>query len=509
MTQEELKGNIFIAVIEDNNDPKKLGRVRARVASIFDNIPLEDIPWAKPWKDLNGNQFSVPEIGKIVSVVFEDGSIYKPEYIYAEHFNINLENKLNSLSGNDYTSMRAVIFDQSTQVYRNESEGLKLDHEYTNINLDKDGNILLNLRDNKSVITMGSVDADEEAVLGTTFMKWVDTLVDNLMGTKGGPYLGNLMSPVIPNPALIKCLNEYKKMRPKFVSEHVRLSKNKNIIALNREYINQRGDKSSGLSSTLEAPNKPSSQHYNEVTGQMESYQPLDAAKSGNPANYNPGDYNESISYDIPTTTLDKSKYQNGRLPADVLMISKWANGDKAGKWTSSQIAKTDAAKMVAEAAKAFDALFDAYELSTFDGKSKLSITDGYRTYQQQVNVKAKMGSFAAEPGTSNHGWGIAMDISGIANPIATLKKNTKDRASAYRTPTYQWLFQNGPKFGIYSPLKLRDGSGIDEWWHFEYQGNKGPNTTQFGDYTKAFSKDDVSALRRNGVSIFTPPSNI
>ena len=52
------------------------------------------MPWAKPWKDLNGNGFNIPDIGKVVTVVFESGNEYKPEYIYSDHFNVNLEKKL-------------------------------------------------------------------------------------------------------------------------------------------------------------------------------------------------------------------------------------------------------------------------------------------------------------------------------------------------------------------------------------------------------------------------------
>ena len=90
---EDFKNKTFVGVVEDNNDPKKLGRCKVRVLNVFDEIPVEDIPWAAPWKDLNGNAFIVPDVGKIVSVVFDGGNIYKPEFIFAEHFNINLQNK--------------------------------------------------------------------------------------------------------------------------------------------------------------------------------------------------------------------------------------------------------------------------------------------------------------------------------------------------------------------------------------------------------------------------------
>jgi hypothetical protein len=88
MSPSELKKNIFIGVVEDNADPKRLGRCRCRVLNVFDDLPAEDLPWASPWKDLNGNQFVVPDKGKVVSVVFDDGNIYKPEYICAEPLQI-------------------------------------------------------------------------------------------------------------------------------------------------------------------------------------------------------------------------------------------------------------------------------------------------------------------------------------------------------------------------------------------------------------------------------------
>jgi hypothetical protein len=90
---KELKDGTFIGIVIDNNDPKKMGRVKARVVNIFDEIPDEDIPWSSPWKDLNGNSFNLPDVGKIVSIVFDQGNPYKPEYIYADHYNIDYQQK--------------------------------------------------------------------------------------------------------------------------------------------------------------------------------------------------------------------------------------------------------------------------------------------------------------------------------------------------------------------------------------------------------------------------------
>jgi hypothetical protein len=71
----------YVGVVEDNEDPKKLGRVKVRVLDVFDNLKVEDIPFASPWKDLNGNVVNIPEKGKVLLVVFDQGDQYKPEFI--------------------------------------------------------------------------------------------------------------------------------------------------------------------------------------------------------------------------------------------------------------------------------------------------------------------------------------------------------------------------------------------------------------------------------------------
>lgn len=215
----------YIGVVEENEDPKKLGRCRVRVIDIFDDIPKDDIPWASPWKDLNGNEFNVPEKGKIVTVVFDSGNIYKPEYVYAEHYNTNLEAKLQKLSGNAYTSMKSIIYDHKTQIYSNDDEGLMIDYKFHNINI-KD-NIDINLKDNYTKINLGDAKSDQQAILGTNFMNWFDEFISNLLGEKSGPYLGNLGAPVVSNPEFIEVCQKYRALRdPKFLSNNVYITSN-------------------------------------------------------------------------------------------------------------------------------------------------------------------------------------------------------------------------------------------------------------------------------------------
>ena len=247
MDKNKLKDLTFIGICEDNQDPGRHGRIKVRVASVYDNIPTSDLPWARPFKDLNGNVFNVPDIGKVVSVIFENGDIHIPEYIYADHYNINLETKLKNLSDSNYITMRALMFDNKTQIYSNDDEGLKLDYEFNNINITGSG-IDVSLKDNYSTLKLGDASATQQALLGTNFLNWFDTLVSNLLGNSGGPYLGNLGSPVVPNPDLINCLNQYQQLRdPKFLSNNIYLNDNYKINTVlknkaDRVNINQIGD---------------------------------------------------------------------------------------------------------------------------------------------------------------------------------------------------------------------------------------------------------------------------
>ncbi len=235
-------GKTYIGVVEDIQDPKKLGRVKIRVLDVFDKTKLEDIPWANPWKDLAGNEFNLPEVGKVVTVVFENANVNSPEFISSDHFNVNLEKKLSQLSNDDYATMKALIFDHKTQIYVNESEGLKLDHKFNMMNI-KDKSIDLDLKDNFAKINLGTANSTQRSILGDNFLNWFDDFVQILMGSKGGPFLGNLGAPVVATPALLGSLQLYQQLKdPKFLSKNVYIVDNENVAKLDRIAEGQKGD---------------------------------------------------------------------------------------------------------------------------------------------------------------------------------------------------------------------------------------------------------------------------
>jgi zinc D-Ala-D-Ala carboxypeptidase len=129
---------------------------------------------------------------------------------------------------------------------------------------------------------------------------------------------------------------------------------------------------------------------------------------------------------DVP---VELRQYQNGQLPDSVLEpIGQGSHrlwGPAAESWKGA---------IAAAAADGID----------------LKITDSYRTYAEQVDLAKRKGLYqngglAAVPGTSNHGWGLAVDVN-IDNP-----------------QVLDWLHTNGWKFGFVEAVKR-------EPWHWEYR---------------------------------------
>jgi hypothetical protein len=86
-----------------------------------------------------------------------------------------------------------------------------------------------------------------------------------------------------------------------------------------------------------------------------------------------------------------------------------------------------------------------------------LGMTDGFRSYAEQVELKRRKPTLAAKPGTSNHGWGTAADLS-MAN------------GSSITPQAAAWIRQNAPRFGLNIPMTGADG-GKNEPWHVELNG--------------------------------------
>lgn len=133
----------------------------------------------------------------------------------------------------------------------------------------------------------------------------------------------------------------------------------------------------------------------------------------------------------------------NGAVPASDLCLL----------WDGVNMLRGDAAVTLAELNENFRAALG----------TDLCITDSYRTLAEQRRLAYTKGGLAATPGTSNHGWGLAIDL-------CTSVTNNSDAIG--------WLKANGATFGWTNPnWALPGGAGPHEPWHWEYL----PGTTELG----------------------------
>jgi LAS superfamily LD-carboxypeptidase LdcB len=86
-----------------------------------------------------------------------------------------------------------------------------------------------------------------------------------------------------------------------------------------------------------------------------------------------------------------------------------------------------------------------------------LCVTDSYRTFPEQISLYARKPALAAVPGTSNHGWGLALDLCG--------------GAESFGTAQWAWMAANASSFGWVHPPWAAPGRGREEPWHWEYAG--------------------------------------
>jgi hypothetical protein len=127
------------------------------------------------------------------------------------------------------------------------------------------------------------------------------------------------------------------------------------------------------------------------------------------------------------------------------------------GVFTEANTAPIAAGRLWTEAALTWNAMHAAYVAAGGHPNDFLPTgpASSARSFAQQVSLKAQWTALgqpqkAATPGTSNHGWGIAVDC-------------PSGRAQA-------WMLRHGGEYG----WSHDEGAGVGEPWHFRYVGASG-----------------------------------
>lgn len=136
----------YCGIVVDVEDPLNLGRVKVEVYGFFEGLEVALIPWATPGNGYSGGSnsgsgsFSVPKLGSVVNVQFDNGNIYCPTYSCQQRISDELKEEVGVDRG-----AHSIIYDtdNAVKVYFTSGKGLMIDYGESVINIKPDNSILI------------------------------------------------------------------------------------------------------------------------------------------------------------------------------------------------------------------------------------------------------------------------------------------------------------------------------------------------------------------------------
>jgi hypothetical protein len=153
----------YLGKVEDIDDPLFEGRCRVRVFSLFDDIPKDDLPWAVPYgkptffgQDARAGSISIPKVGAIVRVQFNNGDIYSPEYSQVQEIGDDIKTELKK-GGKKYAGSHFILFDGDEEIkfWFDREIGLQMELKKSFIRIDNaTSNVIVEHKDHQSSIAL-------------------------------------------------------------------------------------------------------------------------------------------------------------------------------------------------------------------------------------------------------------------------------------------------------------------------------------------------------------------
>ena len=134
--------------------------------------------------------------------------------------------------------------------------------------------------------------------------------------------------------------------------------------------------------------------------------------------------------------------FTNGNISSSALCSPSW----------SSKRGRCDAIRALEQMNAEYRATFGV----------NMTLNSAYRTYAEQAALHSANPVGAAAPGTSNHGWALAIDFGGGIN--------------RYGSAQHNWLRSNANRFGWFQPSWAQYYGSLPEPWHWEYAGSVASN---------------------------------
>jgi hypothetical protein len=200
---------IYLGEVVDINDPLKEGRAKIKVFGLFDDLEIEDIPWASQVNGISfsgdGNgRLSIPKLGSVVAVQFDGQNYYRITY-YGEW---ETSRALLAEISDSYEGAQALLYDTDARpgplkIFYTRKSGMNMILGDAKIQLDtQDGGQLriviemgddqIRMENNKVIVNSNNIElgeaATESVIKGNLFQTYFNSHT----------HLGNLGAPTSP-----------------------------------------------------------------------------------------------------------------------------------------------------------------------------------------------------------------------------------------------------------------------------------------------------------------------
>lgn len=149
----------LIAKVEDNQDPKKLQRVRISIPEVIEG-PIDQLPWAIPFTLPTGGManvggVNVPEVGAAVYVLLQDGDKHYPVYFGSAYDH----RRLIDLFATNYPNRYGYQDSKQNWLYVDKTSGdVEIHHHSgTQIHIADNGEVTINVAANEQVTVAGDL----------------------------------------------------------------------------------------------------------------------------------------------------------------------------------------------------------------------------------------------------------------------------------------------------------------------------------------------------------------
>ena len=215
--------HIHLGEIVDINDPLKQGRARVRVFGFFEDLEIEDIPWADQISGLSfsssrgSGNITIPRVGAVVNAQFDGSNYYKVFYEFEKETSPDLLAEI----ADSYEGAQSLIYDTDAQpgplkIFYTRKKGLTISLGDAKVQLDtQDGGQLrvviemgedqIRMERRKVIINSNNIELGEGAtqsvIRGDAFKTFFDTHV----------HAGPGSPPVVPMiPSLLSLITKTK-----------------------------------------------------------------------------------------------------------------------------------------------------------------------------------------------------------------------------------------------------------------------------------------------------------